>query len=482
MTASLRLTGADYESLRAHLFPGDADEHAAVLLAGVSSRADKPTLLVREVHPLDSTEFVPGNNGYRQVAPSALARLGNRAESEQLALVTCHSHPGAGAQVGLSRDDLAGHRRVFPHLLDIVGNGHPVGGVAFGAHSAAGEIWMSREEQVELDAVDVIGEHLERLRPRPTRREIPGDARFDRQSRMFGVQGQKILRGMTVGVIGLGGGGSIVSEQLAHLGIGRIIAIDFDKIETHNLSRIVGARLRDARWRRKKVTIARRLAHQIDRSVEFEAIDGDIGDTAVVTRLTDCDFIFLCTDTMTSRLVANAVAQAHLIPMVQIGAKIDQPSARIESIYVAVRPSFPRRGCLACAGMIDPVAVQREAATEEERAAQNYLDLPEVIDPSVITLNAVAASAATNLMLMSAVGMAEPEQLAHRLFDAQTGRWLELQERRDPSCLWCGSGARSRFGRGDAAHLPVRPPPAPRVRLPRFPRANSSRRPAGSRT
>ena len=273
---------------------------------------------------------------------------------------------------------------------------------------------------------------------------------------MFGAAGQELLAGMTVGVIGLGGGGSIVSEQLCHLGVGSIVAVDFDRVEAHNLSRIVGGVRGDARRRRKKVEVAARLARRIDSSIRFEAVDGDIVDPEVAARLSDCDFIFLCTDTITSRLVANAIAQAHLIPMVQIGAKVDRPNDRISSVYVAVRPSFPRQGCLDCAGMIDPVALQKEGATDEERAAQNYLNLPDVIDPSVVTLNAVAASAATNLMLMYAVGMGQSGHLAHRLFDARGGGWLALEPRQKSTCLWCGSEAASRFARGDAAQLPVR--------------------------
>jgi len=452
------MIGADYEALHDHLFPGDRDEHAAILLAGLGLASPKgsPTLLVREVHRLDTDEFIPGEHGYRQLSAAALARLGARAQAEELALISCHSHPGAGERVGLSRDDLAGHQRVFPHMLDIVGGGRPVGGIAFGETSAAGEIWIDRDRRYELDRVDVVGNSLQRLRAKPRASSVHADPRFDRQARMFGAEGQDLLSEMSVAVIGLGGGGSIVSEQLAHLGVGRILAIDFDRVEAHNLSRIVGAVPGDALQHRKKVKVARRLARHINPATEFLAVDGDIADPDVAAQISQCDFIFLCTDTLGSRLIANAIAQAYLIPMVQIGAKVDRPNDRISSVYVAVRPSFPRHGCLDCAGMIDPIALQQEGATKEERAAQNYLNLPDVIDPSVITLNAVAASAATNLMLMHAVGMGQPGHLSHRLFDARSGSWLALEARQDSSCLWCGNDAASRFGRGDGARLPVR--------------------------
>lgn len=455
MRPRLRMTGPDYEQLHAHLFPGDRDEHASILLAGRALRPGAVDLLVREVHHLDGDEFIPGRHGYRQLSAGALARLGSRANAEGLALITCHSHPGSGERTGLSGDDLAGHGRVFPHLLDIVGGGAPVGGIAFGEESAAGEIWIDRDHHLELDRVDVIGDSYLQLRARPPAGAPTTDPRFDRQARMFGAAGQRLLADMTVAVIGLGGGGSIVNEQLCHLGVGGIIAVDFDRVEAHNLSRIVGAVRRDARRRRKKVKVAARLARRIDPSIRFEAIDGDIADPEVADLVSGADFIFLCTDSITSRLVANAIAQAYLVPMVQIGAKVDRPNDRISSVYVAMRPSFPRQGCLDCAGMIDPVALQREGATEEERAAQNYLDLPDVVDPSVVTLNGVAASAATNLMLMYAVGMGQPGHLSHRLFDARGGGWLALEPRQDSACLWCGSESASRFARGDSARLPV---------------------------
>jgi len=274
---------------------------------------------------------------------------------------------------------------------------------------------------------------------------------------MFGADGQAELRQLHVAVVGLGGGGSMISEQLAHLGVGRITAIDYDVVNEHNLSRVVGANASDVRHRRKKVHVAQRLANSIDREVIFHAVDGDIADEEVARRLTDCDFMFLATDSMTSRHVANAIVHGYFIPMIQIGAKVDiRVDGEIESVYVAVRPVFPGRGCLHCAGMIDADALQREAISEQERSAQNYLDLPETIDPSVITLNGIAASMATNTMLMTAVGLAGRALLDHRLMDARHGDWLALKQQRKPSCPWCGESEHSRFAWGDRTNLPVR--------------------------
>lgn len=451
----LRISGTQYAELRAHLLRPDRDEYGAIALAGAQRSGAGTVLAVRELHPLVDQEFPPGDHGYRQFAAPALARLGNRAAAERLSLVTIHSHPGALESNALSRDDVRAHERVFPHLLDI--SAAPVvAGVALGQASVAGELWTAGGERAPLDRLRVVGPNVELLYPeRPS--AVAPDARFDRQVRLFGDTGQARLRALHVAVVGAGGGGSILIEQLAHLGVGTITAIDFDVVKRHNLSRIMGASDADSRARVKKVEVARRVVGTVDSAIDFRSVDGDIADLATAELLTYADYILLATDTATARLVANAVAQTFLIPLVQIGAKVEtRKGGAIEQIYTAVRPVLPRRGCLACNDLIDPIALQREAATPEERDNQNYLGDPGVIDPSVTTLNAAGASGALNCLLMSVIGQAADELASHRITLMREGTVLTLQDRRDPACRWCGEQSSSRYGRADLALLPCR--------------------------
>jgi hypothetical protein len=455
--SELRIPAGDYERLHAHLFPGDHDEHGAILLAGEHHAAGRSTLAVRESHLLGPHEFPPGTHGYRQFAAAALARLGNRAAQEHLAIVTVHSHPGAHASNTLSGDDLAAHERVFPHLLDITGAAS-VSGIALGEASAAGESWHADGTRRELTRMQVIGGNVTTLRPRPAEDRSGDLARFDRQLLLFGATGQARLRGLHVGVLGAGGGGSILIEQLAHLGIGQITAIDPDIVKRHNLSRIIGASERDAREKRKKVHVARDHVQRIDPSIHFNAIDGDISHSHVAEQLLDCDYLLLATDTATARLVANAIAQSFLIPLIQIGAKVElRAGGEIEQIYTAVRPVLPRHGCLSCAGLIDPVLLQREAATPDQLAEQNDLGQEDVADPSVTTLNAAAAAGALNVLLMSVIGQADPYLAEHRITLTREGRVLSTTPERDPECRWCGEGSSSRFARANLSLLPLRP-------------------------
>lgn len=453
----LRISQADYARLEKHLFRADHDEYGALLLAGVYRYADGGSLLtVREVHLLDDDDFPPGVHGYRQFGAAGLARIGNRASEENLALVTVHSHPGATTRNALSSDDLSAHERVFPHLLDIT-SADIVCGVALGNASAAGELWWADGSRGELNVLRIPGERIRIHRPQPSAR-ASAESRFDRQIRLFGADGQARLRDATVAVVGAGGGGSILVEQLCHLGVGRILVIDHDVVKEHNLSRIMGATPGDVANATKKVDVAARAARQRDPRSQVIPVDGSIADLDVAERLVACDYIFLATDTATARLVANAVSQTFLIPTVQIGAKVDtRDDGSIEQIYTAVRPVLPRQGCLHCAGLIDAMALQREAASPQERSNQNYLGTADVIDPSVTTLNAAAAAGALNVFLMALTELAEPGLADHRITLTRDATTLATTVGCREDCRWCGTGSRSRYGRADLNLLPCRP-------------------------
>jgi tRNA A37 threonylcarbamoyladenosine dehydratase len=66
-------------------------------------------------------------------------------------------------------------------------------------------------------------------------------------------------------LVGLGGGGSHVAQQLAHIGLGNFLLIDPDFIEDTNLNRLVGATLEDVKLGTAKVDIAERVIKGVNR-------------------------------------------------------------------------------------------------------------------------------------------------------------------------------------------------------------------------
>lgn len=80
--------------------------------------------------------------------------------------------------------------------------------------------------------------------------------RFDRQIRVFGQAGQRALGKLVVGIVGLGGIGSLVFILLVRLGVLRMVAVDPDTVEETNLNRLAGSTIADAENRTPKVDMS----------------------------------------------------------------------------------------------------------------------------------------------------------------------------------------------------------------------------------
>lgn len=463
----LTLPEAIHRNLFEHLFSGDSDEHGAIILAGISGSDRGMRLIARELYlAVDGKDYVPGKFGYRMLRAEFIQNHILRARDQRLAYLAIHNHGGT-TSVGFSRDDLSSHERGYPALLDI-GRGVPVGALVFATAAAAGDLWFPDRSRAALSRAIVVGRQRKLLYPSAPGHSS-GDPRYDRQARLFGDAGQAILAHARVGIIGLGGAGSILAELLGRLGVGEFVLADPDHVELTNLPRLVGAKLEDVgssngRWRRKralsKVDLAVRNIRQANPTAKITALERDFLDADVATRFTDCDYLFLAADSMSARLLFNAIVHQYGIPGVQVGAKvpIDAASGQVGDVFSVARTVAPGEGCLWCNGLISSARLQDEAVPTEARRGFAYVAEPEVIAPSVITLNAIACAHAADEFLFHITG------LKH---DSSDGGWFRWNSRRNkasrdipssnPDCPECSQSDRSRLCRGDQRSLPVRP-------------------------
>jgi hypothetical protein len=461
--------------LHQHLFPGDGDEHGAVLAAGMVETARGTRLLARDlVLARDGEDYVPGKRGYRMLTASFVTENIMKCAGERLVYLAIHCHGGSD-EVGFSHDDFSSHERGYPALLDIA-DGIPVGALVFAANAVAGDIWLSGGQRVVLQGARVVGRPQLDLYPSPPPRPT-ADSTYDRQARIFGDRGQDILRKQKVGIIGAGGAGSLIVEYLARLGVGHILLADPERIELSNLPRVVGSTRWDVlslltangrprslqrlgeRLSRWKTSIAARVARKANPHVVFEQIRHDIVNDAVAQRFADCDFIFLAADSQRSRLVFNALVHQYLIPGAQVGAKVrvNKSSGEVGEVHSVYRPVLPDSGCLWCNGLISPARLQEEAISETERLQQRYVEEDTVRAPSVLSLNAVACAHAVDDYLFSVTGLLEsgtPND--YRLFFPREANFVLDTPRRDHDCTECGRGPKSRFAMGSGRRLPTR--------------------------
>ena len=138
--------------------------------------------------------------------------------------------------------------------------------------------------------------------------------RYQRNLGTVGLEGQAKLLRATVAVVGLGGLGGYVTEALARMGVGRLILIDGDVFEEHNLNRqILSA---EARLGADKVLAARQRVAEINGAVEV------LGRVVILTRenlpqlLEGADVVVDGLDRLPVRLVLQQGTQALGMPMV----------------------------------------------------------------------------------------------------------------------------------------------------------------------
>lgn len=458
-----------------HLF-SDGDEHGAVLSAGVVETPRGLRLLARELFiARDGVQYVLGRTGYRMLTARFVLDHARHCRDQGLAYLAVHNHGGIDS-VAFSDTDLASHRRGYPALVDIL-NGPPVGALVFAQRAVAGQLWTRKGGRLPLREGRVVGRSIDRLYPSPRTSPVYADSIYDRQVRLLSEPGQTLLRRTKVGVIGVGGVGSWVVANLAHLGVGEIVVADPDRIEATNLPRVLGATRFHARtfltwyggWlerigRRlatRKVVIARRVARRANPRVAIDYSPGDIVDDATARRFGDCDYIFLAADSHQARCVFNALVHQFLIPGVQIGTRIRHgDTGEIDGVFVNVRPVTPDFGCLWCASLIDGRRLQAEAMSDQERRGQDYIDGEPAA--SVVTLNNVGVGLAVNDFLFGWTGLLPTNSERFRRHLRYHPRRHKLINRalpeRHPSCTDCGTSNRSRLARGDNWDLPTTRP------------------------
>lgn len=451
MSARLRMTDVQWGALTAHLL-GDGDEHAALLVCGVVDSGAGTALTVRRVECLVQEDLLESSALHLSVSPIALARVTKAARLEGTTVVLCHSHPWPGT-VAPSPLDLDTEETLCGRSLAARLAPRPVGALILGTESFSGRLWKDGRSR-NLDSIVVIGDHIVEL-PEPDA-GAPGEE-VARQVLAWGVTGQGAIARATVAVVGVGGTGSHIVTQLAHLGVGHMRLVDPDVVEHSNLSRIVGAVPADVG--RLKVSVLGEAARRINPHIEVEEIAASVIDCDPAV-FAGVDIVVNATDGHGSRALVTEVVQQYVIPAVDLGVEVIPTEVSVQA-GGQVRVLRPGRGCLHCADTLDPGLVREEYLTDRERAEEakrGYLRGVEAPAPAVIALNGVVAS----------IACLEICQLLARFLGGAPDRALYRANRRavstasiakDVNCYVCGE--HGLLGLGDARPLPIRRrPPA----------------------
>ncbi len=208
--------------------------------------------------------------------------------------------------------------------------------------------------------------------------------RYSRQS-FLGPDAQDRIEQAVIGVVGLGGGGSHIVQQLAHVGFQRYVLYDYDAVDESNLNRLIGATEADASVELAKLEVAERLIRGLQAHAQVTPIHKRWQDEPLPLR--GCDLVFGCVDGPATRRDLEAMMRRYLIPYIDIGLDVHHAQGEVPVMAGQVALSMPGDLCLRCMGVITDVALAAEG--------RHYGDAGS--HPQVVWANGVLASTAVGL-------------------------------------------------------------------------------------
>lgn len=422
-------------------------ESAAILLAAPVARGEKGQRLLLQAMAIPTeADYVKRTATEVELKPEFGLPFERTAARQGWSLVYVHTHPVQKSEPSFSLTDdqaetrLAAYARMrnpkAPHVALLLGKERLI----------ARELGTANPVRV-LEVGDRIEHAYE-----PVTADLELELAHDRQIRAFGEAGQKRLGRLRVVIVGLGGTGSVVAQQLAYLGINDFLLIDPQLVDGTNLNRVIGA-VKDDVDKTLKVDVAARVIRAIRPDVRISMIAQDVLAPGVGLQIATADHVFCCTDSHGSRHLLNQIAYQYLVPTIDMGVSIT-PDATLANLqlWAHVRLLAPGQACLHCTGSIDTDQVRRDFMTEPERRRDPYFNKGvQVTQPAVISLTSMAASVATTMFLAAVVGIPAPAR--HLTLQLHRGRMGPMENAPHPTCPYCSEEA---IAIGGAMALPER--------------------------
>ncbi len=467
----LTITMSQHEHLQTALF-ADSREAFAVLFCGASETSNRVRLLAHEVWIAPDHAYRVRERDRLEIAPAYLNEVVTHAETGGRHMVLVHSHPGE-APAFFSRADDAGDGRLLPVLASLLPTRHIGSAVitrsdmlvrTLGPRSAReNKVSLGAQDFIAFQDIEMLGVTSCRLGGSPLGTLDDSMAKLlDRQVRALGLAGQGRLGQMRAGVIGGGGTGSSTLEQLVRSGILDLLLVDPDTFALSNWSRVWGSRAEHARQAdlgiaavaTLKVDLQAAHLRSIHPDVRLHTIADSVVNEAVLRELRDCDVIFCCTDNLLSRAMLNRFSHQYVIPVIDMGIRLDARSGSVKAASGRVSVVGPGLSCLRCGGHLHAETLRAEAMPQEERlrlAGAGYVLGTANVAPSVISLNTTVASLAVTACLAMFAGLTGAAPPTTVIYDATTWQLFAVEARHDAGCDVCGVGGITALG--DAARI-----------------------------
>ncbi|NUB91101.1 ThiF family adenylyltransferase [Haloterrigena sp. SYSU A121-1] len=436
MFDELRITADAVTTLREHLLQDDNLERIAHCRCAESRDA----LVVTAVDPVPYTGMSVMESNRCAAAEATDRKFLEECFVQRHHPLIVHSHPfGLNSFSGVDRGAMPEHTRWMTDLDDDI---RPVFGV-IDPSTLHVEQWDRDNETFAPLPVTIVGDWTlddpvdTTASPDQTASSAVDTELYDRNIRCFLEDGQDRLADTHIAVVGCGGIGSLLTQQLAGLGIRKVTFIDPDRLEASNVPRIPQATLGDV-GSYKVAVLQQQYMQQVPGS-EPRMVASPVQEAAQY--LQDVDLILGGLDRVTPRMWLNRYAVQHLTYYVDAGSRIDiDDSDRVTDMAAYVQTIAPGvNACFHCLDRDDTEQMRREHLSDEEleeEVAEGYIaETALTPEPAVIHLNGMAASLAVETVAKLVTGYDTPPDFLH--YDGLQNDLARLSTHRNDHCYTC---------------------------------------------
>jgi proteasome lid subunit RPN8/RPN11 len=389
-------------------------ECAAVLLARLVNAGAEARLLGRSLHWVPQAAYNEQSPHHMLIRSEGYVAALGAAESDGAVPIWFHTHPGEAGVPLPSKHD----RQVDREIGDLFQLRSGTGTYATVIASPRGENFVFSGEvtpegkpSAPIDRAWIVGERW-RLVQSFARQPSALDEIFDRNVRAFGPNIQDVLGDLRVAIVGAGGTGSAVAEQLVRLGVRHLLLIDNDALSASNLTRVYGSTAQDVG--QPKVEVLRSHLTRIAPDLHCSTIMGMATVKSAAKGLRAVDLVFGCTDDNAGRLVLSRLSTFLLTPVIDVGVLLSSDrQGTLTGIDGRTTTLTPGAACLVCRNRVDMARAAAEMRTPEERqrlADEGYAPALGQVEPAVVAFTTAVAAAAVNEMLDRLIGYGPAER------------------------------------------------------------------------
>jgi ThiF family len=318
-TYSLRLTKSQHEQLKTHLMPEDGCEAVALALCGRAVTEDRHIFIAREIVPIPYSACSV-RTADRVTWPTEFVEpLVRKAYGRGQAILKFHSHRANYPQFS-SLDDESDDL-LFSSISSLLSDGLPHASVIMLPDGRPiGRVVRDGVEFLPMASISVVGDEIAVWHEEPY---ATGTMATKRNEQVFGTGTIGRLKKLSAAVVGCSGTGSIVVEQLARMGIGRLVLVDPDVIEEKNLNRVLNSGKEDAYLGKPKVFAMASAVARMGLGQELLPLPINLVSQRAVREVAACDVIFGCTDGAEARHLLNRIAAFYTVPYFDVGVRLD---------------------------------------------------------------------------------------------------------------------------------------------------------------